>query len=97
MMDHSVVSSWKKAQVKDVHFHLFLPHSLLHGYSNPLTNFSGNAQGLVLLPATKAMMARVVSLTCSALLMIFHPASTLLTLTFSVNRSTHVAISITLS
>jgi hypothetical protein len=91
MMDHGIVSSWKKAQVKDAHFHLYFPHSLLHNYSNPLTAFSANAQLLASPPATQAMAARVAFLTCSALLMISHPASTFPISTFSVNRFAPVA------
>ncbi len=91
MMDHGVISSWKKAQVRDAHSHLYLPHSLLHDYSNPLTAFSANAQPLASPPATQAMMARVVFLTCSALLMISHPASTFPISSFSVNTSAPVA------
>ena len=87
MMDHGVVSSWKKAQVRDAHFHLYLPHSLLHDYSNPLTAFSVNAQPLASLLATQAMMARGAFLSCSALLMISHPAFTFPIFTFYVNRS----------
>jgi hypothetical protein len=87
MMDHGIVSSWKKAQVKDAHFHLYLPHSLLHDYSNPLTASSANARPLAFLLATQAMTARVAFLTCSALSMISHPASTSPISTFYVNRS----------
>ena len=78
MMDHDVVSSWKKAQVRDAHSHLYLPHLLLHGYSNPLTAFYANTQPLASPPATQAMTARVAFLTCSALLMILQcPAVTM--------------------
>jgi hypothetical protein len=59
MMDHGVVFSWKKAQVKDAHFHLYLPHLLLHDYSNPLTASSANVLLLALLLETQAMTARV--------------------------------------
>ncbi len=92
MMDHSVVSSLKKSQVKDAHFHLYLPHLLLHDYSNPLTAFSANAQPLASPPGTQAMMTRVAFLTCSALLMISHHASTFPISTFSVIRSCGASI-----
>jgi hypothetical protein len=91
MIDHGVISSWKKAQVRDAHSHLYLPHLLLHDYSNPLTAFSTNAQLLASPLATQAMTVRVAFLTCSALLMISHPASTFLISSFSVNRSTPTA------
>ena len=61
MMDHGVVSSWKKAQVKDARFHLFLPHSWLHAYSNPLMAYSVNAQPLGLPMEIPAMTAKEVS------------------------------------
>ncbi len=93
-MDHSIVSSWKKAQVKDAHFHLYLPHSLLHDYSNPLAASSANARPLALLLATQAMTARVAFFTCSALSMISHPASTSLISNFHVNRSNPAAPSL---
>jgi hypothetical protein len=87
MMDHGVISSWKKAQVNDARFHLYLPHSLLHAYSNPLTDYSANVQPLALLMEILAMTARGVFLTYSALSMTSHPAFTSPTSTFYVIRS----------
>ena len=64
---------------------------LVHVYSNPLTAFSANMRPIALPLATQATMTKVAILTCSALLMISHPASIFLICTFYVNRSAPVA------
>jgi len=68
-------------------FHLYLPHSLLHAYLIPLTDYSANVQPLASPMEILAMTARGGILTYSALLMTSHPAFTSPTSTFYVIRS----------
>jgi hypothetical protein len=89
--DHGVISSWKKAQVKDAHFHPYLPHLWSHAYSNSLMAYSVNVQPLALLMEILAMTARGGSLTYSALSMTYHHAFTYPTSTFYVNKSAPAA------
>ena len=89
--DHGVVSSWKKVQVKDAHFHPNLPHLWSHIYSNPLMAYSANVQPLALLMEILAMMAKGVSPTYSASLMTYHHVFTYQISRFCVNKSAPTA------